>query len=218
MHGGAVQGEKLFHRVDALGVKAHLGARANTGQVAEFKVGDGAGELRGEKADEAVGLLHVAGDLGEVAIGCHADGTAKGFADVVADGLLDGEGDLARCGRVALAADELADHLVDGWGVGDGTDALDRRGYVVGELRVFGMGAIDEDDVGDEAFGFAYLGEGFDAEGLGFVAGGDERAGVGHGAADADGLAAVLGVKLLLYGRKEAVEIDVQEAEQVGLS
>ena len=127
-------------------------------------------------------------------------------------------GDLARCGRVALAADELADHLVDGWGVGDGADAFDRCGYVVGELRVFGMGAVDEDDVGDEAFGFADLGEGFDAERLGFVAGGDERAGVGHGAADADGLAAILRMELLLNRREEAVEIDVQEAEEVGLS
>ena len=59
---------------------------------------------------------------------------------------------------------------------------------------------------------------GFDAEGLGFVAGGDEGGGVGQGGNDAGGLVAVLGMELLLYRREEAVEVDVEEAEEVGLS
>jgi hypothetical protein len=80
------------------------------------------------------------------------------------------------------------------------------------------VGAVDEDDVGDEALGFADLGEGFHAEGFGFVRGGDEGTGIGHGAADADGLASELGVKLLFDGREEAIEIDVEEGEEVGLS
>ena len=82
VHAGAVEGEELGHGVDALGVEADFGAGADAGEVAEFEVGDGAGQLRWQQADEAVGLLHVAGDFGEVAVGGHADGAAEGFADV----------------------------------------------------------------------------------------------------------------------------------------
>ena len=215
VHAVAVEGEELRHGGDALGVEAGFGAGSDAGEVAEFEVGDGAWELRGEESDEAVGLLHVAGDLGEVAVGGHADGAAEGFADVVFDGLLDLEGDAAGGGELALATDELADHFVDGGGVGDGAAALDSGGDFVGELGVDGVGAIDEDDVGADASGFADLGEGLDAEGLGFVAGGDECSGVGHGAADSDGLAAILGVELLLDGGEEGVEVDVEEGEAV---
>ena len=74
---------------------------ADAGEVAEFEVGDGSWQLRGQEADEPVGLLHVAGDLGEVAVGGHADGAAEGLADVVVDGLLDGEGDAAGAGWLA---------------------------------------------------------------------------------------------------------------------
>ena len=218
VHGGAVKGEEVGHGADALGVEADFGTCADAGKIAEDEVSDGVGKLAGEEADEAVGLLHVAGDLGEVAIGGHADGAAEGFADVVLDGLLDGEGDLASGGRVALAAEELADHLVDGGRVGDGADAFNGGDNFVGVLGVGGVVAVDEDDVGAEAFGFADAGAGFDAEGLGLVAGGDERGGVGHGGDDAGGLVAVLGMKLLLYRRKEAVEVDVEEGEEVGLS
>ena len=128
VHAGAVEREKLLHGGDALGVEAGFGAGADAGEVAEFEMRDGAGELRWEQADEAVGLLHVAGDLGEVAVGRHADGAAQGFADVLVDGLLDVEGDLAGAGRLLLAAHELADHLVDGGGVGDGAGELDGLG------------------------------------------------------------------------------------------
>jgi hypothetical protein len=141
----------------------------------------------------------------------------SGFADVILDGLLDFERDAASGGRLALSADELADHLVDGGGVGDGAAALDGGGDLVAELGVDAVGAVDEDDVGADAPGLADLGEGVDAERLGFIAGGDKGAGVGHGAADAEGLASVLGVELLLDGREEAVEIDVEEAEAIGL-
>ena len=102
VHGGAVEGEEVGHGADALGVEAEFGARAYAWEIAKDEVGDGVGELAGEKADEAVGLLHVAGDLGEVPVGGHADGAAEGLADVVFDGLLDVEGDLASGGRVGV--------------------------------------------------------------------------------------------------------------------
>ncbi len=217
VHGGAVEGEELLHGGDALFVEADLGAGADAGEVAEFEVGDGAGQLRGEQADEAVGLLHVAGDLGEVAVGRHADGAAEGFADVFVDGLFDLEGDLAGAWRLLLAADEFADHLVDGGGVGDGAGEFDGFGDLVGVLGVLGVVAGDEDDVGADSFGFAYLGAGFDAEGLGLVAGGDAGGGVGHGGDDGEGAATIFRVELLLDRGEEAVQVDVQEVKAVGL-
>ena len=217
VHGGTVEGEKLLHGANALGVEADFGAGADAGKIAEFEMGDGAGELRGEQADEAVGLLHVAGDFGEVAVGRHADGAAEGFADVRADGLLDLEGDGAGAGRFLLAAHELADHLIDGRSVGDGAATFDRFRDAVGIFGIDAVVAFDEDDGGTDAFGFADLGSGFDAEGLGFVAGGDAAGGVGVGGDDGEGAVAVFGVKLLLDGGKEAVEVDVQEGEAVGL-
>ncbi len=143
-----VEGEELLHGGDALGVEADLGAGAYAGEIAEFEMGDGSWELRGQKANQPVGLLHVAGDLGEVAVGGHADGAAEGDADVFVDGLLDVEGDLAGAGRLLLAADELADHLVDGGVVGDGADEVDGFGDGVGVLGVLGVAAFDEDDAG----------------------------------------------------------------------
>jgi hypothetical protein len=159
---------------------------------------DGAGHLRGEETDQPVGLLHVTGDLCEVAVGRHADGAAEGFSYVLIDGLLDLEGDLAGAWRLLLAADELADHLVDGGGVGDGAGELDGLGDLVGVLGIFGVIAGDEDDVGTDSFGFAYLGAGFDAEGFGLVAGGDAGGGVGHGGDDCQGTTAIFRVQLLL--------------------
>ena len=78
VHAVAVEREELLHGGDALGVEADLGAGADAGEVAEVEMGDGARQLRGQQADEPVGLLHVAGDLGEVAVGRHADGAAQG--------------------------------------------------------------------------------------------------------------------------------------------
>ena len=144
-------------------------------------MGDGAGELRWKEANEAVGLLHVAGDLREVAIGGHADGATEGFADVFVDRLFDVEGDLAGVGWLLLAAEELTDHLVDGGVVGDRADEVDGFSDGVGVLGVLGVIAFDEDDVGAELLGFADLRAGFDAEGFGLVAGGDADGGVGEG-------------------------------------
>jgi hypothetical protein len=87
----------------------------------------------------------------------------------------------------------------------------------MGVLCVVGVVAGDEDDAGAELFGFADLCAGFDAEGLGFVTGGDAAGGVGHGGYDGERLSAVLLVELLFDGREEAVEVDVEKAETVGM-
>src|ERR1700730_15975911 len=87
----------------------------------------------------------------------------------------------------------------------------------MGVLRVLGVVARDEDDLGTDLFGFADLGSGFDAEGLGLVAGSYAAGCVGHGGNYGEGPAAVLRVQLLFYRREEAVQVDVQEAESIGM-
>ncbi len=44
-----------------------------------------------------------------------------------------------------------------------------------------------------------------------------QTGGVGEGGDDGEGFAAVFGVELLLDGREEAVEVDVEEGEAVGM-
>jgi len=70
-------------------------------------------QLRWEQADEAIRLLHVTGDLGEVTVWRHANGAAKSGSNIFVDRLLNVEGDLTGAGRLLLAAHELADHLID---------------------------------------------------------------------------------------------------------
>ena len=178
---------------------------------------DGTRKLRRQEADQPIRLLHVAGDLGEVAVRRHADRASERFADVVLNRLLDRKRNRSSVGGLALAPNQLADHLVDGRRVRHRAAALDRRGDVVAELRVDRVRAVDENDLGADTFGFAYLGERLDAERLGLVACRDERAGIGHGAAHANWLATIFRMKLLFDRREEAVEIDVEEAEAIGL-
>jgi hypothetical protein len=79
------------------------------------------------------------------------------------------------------------------------------------------MIALDKDNVGTLLFGFADLRAGFDAEGFGFIAGSDADGGVGEGGDDGERFSAIRFVELLLDGREEAVQVDVQEAEPVGM-
>jgi hypothetical protein len=131
--------------------------------------------------------------------------------------LFDLKGNLSSARGLLLAAHELADHLVDRGCVRDGAGKLDCFSDAMGVLGVVSVIARDKDDVGAELLGFADLGSGFDAKGLGLVAGGDAAGGVGHGGDDGEGPTSVLRVQLLFYRREEAVQVDVQEAEAVGM-
>ena len=79
------------------------------------------------------------------------------------------------------------------------------------------MLAHDEDDLGADSLSLGDPRAGLDAEGFGLVAGRDAAGGVGEGGDDGDGAAAILGVELLLDRGEEAVEIDVEAGEAVGL-
>src|SRR3982074_3129004 len=87
----------------------------------------------------------------------------------------------------------------------------------MGVLRVLGVVARDEDDVGADLFGFADLGPRLDAEGLGLIAGSDAAGGVGHGGHHRQWAGPGLRVQLLFDRREEAVQVDMQEAESIGM-
>jgi len=87
-------------------------------------------------------------------------------------------------------------------------------------VRVFGVVGVitgDENDARAKLFGFSNLGAGLDPEGLGFVAGGDAACSVGHCGDDSERFATIFLVKLLFDGREEAVEVDVEEGEAIGM-
>src|SRR5258705_11004126 len=79
------------------------------------------------------------------------------------------------------------------------------------------MVASDENNARAFLFGFADLCSGFDAEGLGFVAGSDAACGVGHGGNDGERFSAVLLMKLLFDRGEEAVQVDMKETEPIGM-
>ncbi len=165
------------------------------------------------QSDEAVGLFHIAGDLGEVAIGGEADGAAQHGTDLVADGRLDSKAEVQRRPQGPLAAHEAAGHLVDGEDGSDGEAAFDGFDDAVVVVDVDLVAGLDEDDLGAHAFGVANEGAGADAEGLGLVAGGDAAGGVGKHGHNGDGPAAQIGADLLLDRGEVGVEIDEEPVE-----
>jgi hypothetical protein len=91
---------------------------------------------------------------------------------------------------------------------GDGETAFDGFNDAVVVVGVDFVAAFNEYDVGAEALRVGDDGAGFDAEGFGFVTGGDADGSVGHHGDDGDGTAAELGTDLLLDGGKVGVEVD----------
>ena len=84
----AVEREQLVHGVEAFFVEPLLGARADAGQIAEGELVQRFGQNVEGEGHKTVGLFHVAGDFGEVAIGGEADGAAQHGADALANGAL----------------------------------------------------------------------------------------------------------------------------------
>jgi hypothetical protein len=212
----AVEREKLLHGADALFVEALLSLCADTGEVAEGELAEGLGEQVEREGDKAVGLFHVAGDLGEVAIGSEADGAAQGGSYAPADAVFDAAAEVDSGEEGALAAHEAAGHFVDGEDGGDGEAALDGFDDAVVVVNVDFVAGLYEDEVRAHAFGFGNDCAGADTEGLGFVAGGDGHGGIGHHGDDGDGAAAEFGADLLLDGGEVGVEVDEEPVELRG--
>ena len=158
--------------------------------------------------DKAVGLFHVAGDLGQVAVGGEANRTAHHGADSFDDAGLHFAAQFHGGKQRAFAAHQAAGHFVDGEHGRYGQAAFDGLHDAAVVIDIEFVARFDEHDVGAHAFGVGDDGSGFDAEGFGLVAGGDATGRVGHHGNDADRTAAQLGPDLLLDRGEVGVEID----------
>ena len=85
----AVEREQFRHGVNAFFVETLFSARANAGQIAEGESAECFGENVEGKGNEAIRLFHVAGNLGEIAIGGESDGTAEHGADLLLNASFD---------------------------------------------------------------------------------------------------------------------------------
>ncbi len=213
VHGFAVEGEELIHGADAGGVEALFHACADAGQVAGRELAECGVEDVWRKGDEAVGLVHVRGDFGEVAVGCEADGAAEGVSGMGADGGFDVAGKLEGVQERLLATDEAAGHFVDGADGGDGDAALDGLDDAVVVVDIDIVTGLDEGDRRAESAGFRNLGAGADAACLGLVGGGDGTGGVRHDGNDGDGAVAEVGAELLFDGGEVGVEVEEEPVE-----
>ena len=79
------------------------------------------------------------------------------------------------------------------------------------------MAAFDQDDLRADMSHIADTRAGLDPEGFRLIAGRDGNCRVGKRRHDREWTVAVLGMKLLLHRRKEAVQVDVNETETVVL-
>ncbi len=73
----AVERQQIVHGVNALFVQPLLCARANAGQIAQREPAQRLGQNVERQRHQAVGLFHVAGHLGKVAIGRQPHRTAQ---------------------------------------------------------------------------------------------------------------------------------------------
>ena len=206
-------GEEVVGGEDAVGVEARLHADVDPAEFYEVETEETGGEVLVADDDESVGLLEVGSEFGEEGVGGDSDGAGEAGREFGRDGGFDGLGDFSGLVGFALFAEEAASHFVDRADFVDGEvffDALDDAVVIVG---VFGGGGLDADELRAHLEGVADFGAGFDAELLGFVAGGDDGAGVAFGWGDAHGDAAQVWVFRLLDACEIAIEIQVQPPE-----
>ena len=81
----AIERQQIVHGANAFFVEPLLRARADAGQIAQRELVQRLGQNVERQRHQAVGLFHVAGDFGQVAIGGQAHRAAQRFADVLAD-------------------------------------------------------------------------------------------------------------------------------------
>ncbi len=217
VHAYSIERQQLLHGVNALTVQARLHAGAYARQVAQLKVRDGTRKLRGQKANQPVGFLHVAGDLGQKPVRRHADRAVQGLTYILSNCLLDVERNRARDWRSALAADQLADHLVNGRRVRNRANAFHGCGDGMRVLGINRMGTMNQNDFGTDLLSIAHPGSRAYAQGFGLVAGGNAAGGVALNWDDRCRFTPVLGVQELLDRGKEAVQVDMQSGKAVQL-
>ena len=204
----ATEGEQLLHGGDAFLVEALLSFRADAGQVAQGELAEGLWKKIEGKGDEAVGLFHVAGDLGQVTVGGQADRTAEHGPDLVKDAGLDLAPKLHGCQQGTLAAHQAAGHFVDGEDGRDGQAAFDGLNNAAMVVHVDFVAGLDQDDFRAHPLGVGDDCPGSNAKGLGLITSCNATGCVCHHGDDSNGTAAQFGTDLLLTRGEVGVEVD----------
>ncbi len=200
---------------DALLVQAFLHARADAGQIAQRQVHQRARQQVLGERNQAVGLVHVGGDLRQVAVRREADGAAQCCSDMLADGGLHATRQIHGRKQRLLAADQAGGHLVDGHDGRDGNAALDRLDDPIVIVDVNFVARLDQLQAWTHPFRFADLRAGTNPEGLRLVACCDGAGSVGHDGHDGDRAPAEFRPQLLLDRGEVGVQIE-EEPPQAG--
>ena len=209
-----VERQKIVHGVDAFLVEPLLRARADAGQIAEREPPESFRQNVKRERHQAVGLFHIAGHFGEIAIGGQAYGAAQHLADALADSGLYAEAEVDCVQQRALAAHQAAGHLVDGADGRDRHAAFDGLHDAVMEFGVELVAAFDQHDLRTHAFGVGDNCPGANAEGLSLVTCGNAAGCIDHCGHDPHWPAAKLGPQLLLDRGKVGIQVDEEPVEQ----
>jgi hypothetical protein len=164
---------------------------------------------------QPVGFLQVGTDLAEKHVGRNADRAGEAFADLLAQSAFDLERELARNRHLALGAHQAAGHLIDRQNLLDRQAGIDRLQNAVVIVGIDLVPRLHRDDVPAKSPRIAHERAGLDAEGLGFVAGGDGDGRIRQRLHHDDRLALQGGIFLLLARREEGVEIEEQPLDCV---
>ena len=93
----AIERQQIVHGANALGVQPLLHARADARQVAQRQLPQSSRQNVRSQRHQPIGLLHVAGHLGEIAIRGQTDGAADHRANALQNARLHLPPQLHRC-------------------------------------------------------------------------------------------------------------------------
>jgi hypothetical protein len=169
--------------------------------------------IRG-KRDQPVRLLHVRGDLGQIAVRREADRAPQGGPGVPLHRQFDLSGKLERVQQILLSPHQRTGHLVDRKNSRHGNTKLHRLDDAMVIVDVLLVAGLDELETGAHPLCVPDLDPRLNTEDPGLVAGGDAARRIGHYGNDGHGLAAEMRLELLLNRSEIAVQIEKEPAHQ----
>ena len=205
---------ELCDGVDPGGAQALLHGFADAAKIRELEVQEFSRDVRIVDDHEAVGFLHVGGDLGQKPVRADADRATHVVTGVAGDFGFDRESELAGARRIGgEVGGEFALQLVDGLNFFHRYAGLD-DGFESAVIVDVDLGAgFDDDDARAELARLGDAGVALEPEFFRLAADRNEAGRFGEDGSDTDGPAAQLGAILLLDGREERVEVDGEVAE-----
>lgn len=203
----------MLDGADADAAQAVLDGWADAAQVAQLEPVQRVRQVGKLDHREPVRLLHVRRGLGQELVRRDADRAADRTVEPLVQRALDALGDRLGVRAFALAAEQPARHLVDGFGFAVRDAVGDRRHRLMVDLDVARRAREHERELGAPRQRLADCRAGADIERLRLVAGGDAAGGLGHDRHDRDRASAQLRPVELLDRSEEGVEVDEQAAQ-----